>query len=166
LTGREIARIIFDREKRRILDVTPLGEDLRFKCKRCAVFCCRLGGPLVVEADLKRMAGIGLDPGEFLLPLNRSYGQLKDAVGVLGRKRDGSCVFLGYDISKGVYECGIYEARPAVCRLYPFEFIPEGEESGVLRFIPCCNGLNAGDGKLVNREFIEEHLLGAICDLL
>jgi Fe-S-cluster containining protein len=112
------------------------------------------------------MAGMGLNPQKFLLPLNRSYGQVRDAVGVLSRKKDGSCVFLSYDCSRGIYECGIYEARPAVCRLYPFEFIPEAAESGVLRLIPCCNGLNAEEGKPVNRDFIENHLLRAICDLL
>ena len=165
MTGREIARIRFDREKKRVLGVTVLGEELRFRCRRCAVFCCRLGGPPVVEADLERMRLIGLNLEDFISPTSRVYGGLKRAVGMLRRKTDGSCIFLNYNRSDGVYECVIYEARPAVCRLYPFEFIPEGEYSGVLLYIPCCNGLNAEDGEPVNQEFIEGHLLEAIREL-
>jgi len=159
---------MFDREKKRILDVTFLRKDLRFKCKRCAVFCCKLGGPLVKKADLKRIASVGLDPFEFIEPVRRRYDsdRQRDVVGVLGQKKDGSCIFLGYDESTGLYECRIYEARPIVCRLYPFEFVLEEDEVGILRFIPCCNGLNVHDGILVNREFIEEHLLDVILEIL
>jgi len=166
LTDQEIAKIRFNREKKQVLDVTFLRRDLRFKCKRCAVFCCKLGGPMVRERDLRRIAKTGLDPSKFVAPLRRRYGQQEGMVGVLKQKGDGSCIFLGYDESTGLYECGIYEARPAVCRLYPFEFLLEGSETGVLRFIPCCNGLNADDGELVNREFVEKYLLDVICEVL
>ena len=158
----EIARIKIDREKKRILNITFTRKDLRFKCKRCAVFCCKLGGPLVKECDLKRMAKIGLDPYEFLEPLSREYDRHRDVVGVLRQKEDGSCIFLEHDESRGIYECRIYEARPASCRLYPFEFTLHGNGNGVLSFIPCCNGLNAHDGRLIDREFIEKYLLDAI----
>jgi len=166
LAGLEIARIRLDREKRRISNITLTRKDLRFKCKRCAVFCCKLGGPLIKEADLKRIAEIGLDPYKYLEPLKNRYGQRGEAVGILKQKKDGSCVFLEYEASKGIYKCGIYEARPALCRLYPFEFFLKEDGTGVLSFIPCCNGLNAHDGMLVDREFIERYLLDAICEAL
>jgi len=163
LTDQGIARIRFDRERKQILNISLLRGDLRFKCKRCAVF---LGGPIVRPSDLRRIAKTGLDPLKFVAPLRRRYNGQKDVIGVLKQKRDGSCIFLRYDESTRLYECRIYEARPAVCRLYPFEFLLEGNETGVLRLIPCCNGLNAEDGELVDREFVEKHLLDAICEAL
>lgn len=166
MSDQEIAEIIFDREKKQILDITLLRKDLRFTCKRCAVFCCKLGGPLVRETDLKRIAKASFNPFEFFEPIRCRYDQQKDVIGVLKQKDDGSCIFLKYDKSTGLYECKIYEARPNVCRLYPFEFILEGEENGVLRVIPCCNGLNAPNGRRVDREFIEKHLLDAIREIL
>jgi len=166
LSDQEIARIIFDREKKQILNISLLRRDLRFKCKRCGVFCCKLGGPIVKEADIRRIAKIGLDPSKFVAPLRRRYDKQTDVIGVFKQKRDGSCIFLRYDESTGLYECRIYKARPSVCRLFPFEFLLEGNENGVLRFIPCCNGLNVDDGRLVDREFIEKHLLDAIREIL
>ena len=166
MADQEIARIRFDSRKRQILDILLLRKDLRFKCKRCAVFCCKLGAPLVTERDIKRLAETGINPYDFLMSIKGEYGQHAGVIGVLKQKKDGSCIFLDYDKSSGLYECRIYEARPSLCRLYPFEFILEGNETGVLRFIPCCNGLNAHDGSIVNREFIEKHLLDAIRDSL
>ena len=166
MAGTEIAKITFDREKREISSITFTRKDLRFKCKRCAVFCCKLGGPIVKETDLKRIAKIGLDPYKFIAPLRRRYGQQGDAIGVLKQKEDGSCIFLEYDESRGIYKCGIYEARPALCRLYPFEFTLEENGTGVLSFIPCCNGLNALDGILVDREFVEKYLLDVIVEAI
>ncbi|RLI04914.1 hypothetical protein DRO38_00200 [Candidatus Bathyarchaeota archaeon] len=166
LSDQEIARMTFNREKKQILEITILRKDFRFKCQRCAVFCCKLGGPIVNKLDLKRLAKTGLNPSEFIEPVRRHHDQQGDAIGVLKQKDDGSCIFLKYDASTGLYECGIYEARPNVCRLYPFEFILEGNEKGVLRVIPCCNGLNAPNGRLVDREFIRKHLLDAIREIL
>jgi len=166
LADQEIAWIRFDPRKKQILDITLLRKDLRFKCKRCAVFCCKLGGPPVTEMDLKRLAEIGLNSSNFLAPLTSRYSQRAGAVGVLKQKKDGSCIFLDYDESRGLYECRIYESRPSLCRLYPFEFIFDKNETGILRYIPCCNGLNVHDGRMVDRDFIEEHLLDAICESL
>jgi len=166
LPGQEIAKIRFDPERKQILNIFLLRRDLRFKCKRCAVFCCKLGGPIVKETDLRRIAKTGLDPHKFVTPLRRGYDGQTGVIGVLKQKRDGSCIFLKYDESTRLHECRIYEARPAVCRLYPFEFIREGNETGVLRLIPCCNGLNADDGELVDRKFVKKHLIDAIFEIL
>ena len=162
----EIAKIIFDAGKKQILDMILLRRDLRFKCKRCAVFCCKLGGPAVTETDLKRLVEIGINPYNFLAPSRSSYTQQTGVIGALKQKKDGSCIFLDHDESRGLYKCRIYEARPSLCRLYPFEFIFDKNETGILRYIPCCNGLNVHDGRMVDRDFIEEHLLDAICESL
>jgi len=158
----EIAEITFDAERRRILNITFSKKDLRFKCKRCSVFCCKLGGPPVTEADLKRMAKTRINPYDFLEPLTSRHSRYVNAVGILKRKKDGSCIFLEYDRSKRLYECRIYEARPDLCRLYPFEFTSKGNGKGVLKIIPCCNGLNTPDGRIVDQEFVEKYLLDAI----
>jgi len=165
LTDQEIAKIIFDREKKQILNIITLREDLRFRCKRCAVFCCKLGGPLVREADLKRIARAGFDPYEFIEPIRHRHNQQRDVIAVLKQKDDGSCIFLKYNETMDLYECRIYEDRPSLCRLYPFEFILENDETGILRIIPCCNGLNTPNGEIVNREFIEKYLLDAIREI-
>jgi len=161
----EIARILFDRERKRILDVTILRGDFRFRCKRCGVFCCMLGGPIIKRIDLKRMVDAGLNPSKFIEPAERRFSQQRDVVGVLKQKDDGSCIFLKYDEAAEIYTCEIYEARPNVCRLYPFELLIEGDE-GILRVIPCCNGLSLSTGEKVDRRFIEEHLLDSLLENL
>jgi len=166
LAEEEIAKITFDAGKKQILDIILLRRDLRFKCKRCAVFCCKLGGPAVTETDLKRLVEIGINPHNFLAPSRSSYTQQTGVIGALKQKKDGSCIFLDHDESRGLYKCRIYEARPSLCRLYPFEFILKGNETGVLRFIPSCNGLNAPDGRVVDQDFIKKHLLNPIRELL
>jgi len=166
LVDQEIAKIEFDSEKKQVLNIIVLRKKFRFRCKRCAVFCCKLGGPPVTESDLKRIAKMGLNPYEYVEPLTSRHNWRVDAVGALKRKKDGSCIFLKYDESAGLYECRIYESRPSLCRLYPFEFIREREGIGALRFISCCNGLNAYGGRIIDREYIEKNLLDAILELI
>jgi Fe-S-cluster containining protein len=84
--------------------------------------------------------------------------------GGLKNKEDGSCIFLKFDAEKNRYECLIYDFRPALCRLYPFDSERASHSSIILKFIPCCRGLNNPDGELVDEEFINNHLLDALLD--
>ena len=161
----EIAKILFDHERKQVLDVVVLREDFRFRCNRCGVFCCMLGGPIIKKIDLERMEDAGLNPSKFIKPAEHRFSQQRDIIGVLKQKDDGSCIFLNYDEAAEIYTCEIYEARPNVCRLYPFELLIERDE-GVLRVIPCCNGLSMSTGEKVDRRFIEKHLLDVILESL
>jgi len=163
----EIAKIVWNPSTRELLDIVLLETNIHFKCRRCAVFCCKLGGPRVTEKDIGRLRKAGYGPTSLL---NQTQGektwQAADKGMVLRHREDGSCVFLRFDRRNSRYECSIYDLRPSVCRLYPFEFQKTGQGTGSLRLIPCCNGLNTRDGSSVDRGFVEKHLLGPIVDLL
>ena len=156
----EIAEITFNPKTKRLKKLDLLRKDLRFKCQRCAVFCCRLGGPALNVKDVQRLRQAGIK--------EENYGKImKDNVGIcLKETENGSCVFLEYDDESKQHACSVYDLRPTLCRLYPFEFTLTNPNTGVLKIIPCCNGLNAADGELVDQKFVEKNLLEPIIDYL
>ena len=165
--GEKIAKIVFDCASAKVTDMIFFREDFRFKCRRCAVFCCKLGGPKVSEKDLKRLEAAGYSAEDVLdTTVADRTTQLTTREKLLKQKPDGSCIFLRYNSQDKAYECAIYDLRPAVCRLYPFEYERTEPNAIVLGFIPCCNGLDSRDGALVDRKFVEERLLEAVLDLL
>jgi Fe-S-cluster containining protein len=113
---------------------------LRFRCTSCGNCCRDLRVPLT-DADLRRLIDrtsrsatefvawlptnavdlIG-EPGSLVL-LDHQAGH---ALMVLAQ-RDGACVFLGAS-----EHCGVYDARPGNCRLYPFS-ASFGRRGGVRR---------------------------------
>jgi len=84
--------------------------------------------------------------------------------GSLKNREDGECIFLKSDAEQNRYECSIYDFRPILCRLYPFDFERIGSDSIVLKFIPCCRGLNNPHGKLVDERFVNKHLLAPLLE--
>ena len=161
----DIAEVIFDPDAKRIVSMIFYHDDLRFRCKRCAVFCCKLGGPVLAKSDMERAELAGHRLEDFLeTTVDPKFKGLPMMVGNLKNNIDGSCVFLKSSPKRGVYECAIYDSRPARCRLYPFDFERVSSNSFTLKFIPCCNGLNAEDGELVNENFIMKHLFNALLD--
>lgn len=161
-----IAEIRWDLETGKITDITFLRTDLRFKCRRCAVFCCKLGGPRMSGEDIQRLRQAGYEPDDFLdVAADGGFGLEGGGKSAMKQRENGSCVFLEYDGENKVYRCSVYEFRPALCRLYPFEFKRTGLNTGFLRVIPCCNGLNTREGASVGRKMIDE-LFGTILELL
>ena len=161
-----IAKVSWDPETRKITEVAFFGKDFRFRCKRCAVFCCKLGGPRMRKGDVQRLRQAGREPVDFLDVVDDGSVELEGGgEHVMKQREDGSCVFLEYDSQTKVYRCSIYEFRPVLCRLYPFEFERTGVNTALLRVIPCCNGLSARECASMDREIIDE-LFGAILDLL
>ena len=140
---------------------------LRFKCRRCATFCCKLGGPWLTRKDIERIEGVGYDVKDFLESvLNNEVKGLPIMRGSLKNREDGSCIFLNSDVGKNSYKCSIYDFRPALCRLYPFDFDRVSPGSVVLKLIPYCRGLNNPDGELVDEEFINNHVLGVLLEIM
>ena len=161
----EIIRILLDAETKQILDITVYEENLRFKCRRCATLCCKLGGPKLTRKDIERIVQAGYEAGEFFVPLKGGSEGSPTFLGSLKSMEDDSCVFLRFNQERESYSCTIYDSRPALCRLYPFDFQKINSQSIMLGLIPCCRGLNSPDGELVNERFIVSYLLDAIFDL-
>jgi Fe-S-cluster containining protein len=153
----EIARVRIDSETGQFLDINLSEKGLRFRCKRCATYCCKLGGPFLTKEDMAQIESVGYKACEFVEDSKGKYGELL-MTSAMKNKEDGSCVFLRLDEKRKAYECSIYEIRPVLCRLFPFEIKIVGVGSFLLKILPC-NGLNDANGELVNKRFIIKHLL-------
>jgi len=161
----EIVTIFLDTKTKQVSDITLHKENIRFKCRRCATFCCQLGGPKLTQKDIKRIVRAGPKAKDFFVPYKGGSENSPTFLGSL-KNLDGSCIFLKFSPEKGIYKCSIYDFRPALCKLYPFDFHEMNSQSIVLKLIPCCRGLNNLEGELVNEGFIVDSLLDAIFDLM
>ena len=150
----KIAEIILEPKTHNIKHIKFYGRNLRFKCKRCAIFCCKLGGPKLAFKDVERLKKGGCRETEFL---DAPHGSLKNTA-------SGSCVFLRLDTEKDIYRCEVYSNRPTLCRLYPFHTERTGLNSFVLEVMPC-KGISRRSGEPINEKFIHAHLLDALNDM-
>lgn len=83
-----------------------------FSCRKCGRCCEGAGGIVLRPADLERLAvflGISLEKlrEKYVVPRNGKPELLCGA--------DGFCVFFKKDLG-----CMVHEAKPAVCRAWPF----------------------------------------------
>ncbi len=162
-----IGKVTLDPETKHINQIIFYQTRLRFRCRRCAIFCCRLGGPKLTLSDVERIEKEGYSLEDVVeRPSNREFENLPVTCDILKSEEDGSCVFLKFDEKRRVHTCLIYEVRPALCKLYPFGFEKVSPYSFVLKLIPCCRGLNDPRGELVDKEFVANRLLLAILDLM
>jgi len=143
-----IAQISYEPKTRNIKNITFYVRNLRFKCKRCATFCCKLGGPKLSATDVERIKQASYEEAEFLDTVQRS----------LKNRPDGSCVFIQSNRERDVYECSIYDSRPTLCRLFPFHFEKTSPSSLVLSLMPC-RGISPRVGEPVDENFVVNHLL-------
>jgi Fe-S-cluster containining protein len=161
-----VAVITLDSQNRKIADLKLAQKQFRFKCKRCAALCCKLGGPMLTRKDAESIEDAGYPMKDFLEPINRDNKGAPKVYGSLKSREDGSCIFLQQDIEQNCFRCGIYDFRPALCRLYPFSFERLGSNRIALRFIPCCRGLNNPEGKVLDGEFVSSHLLEQLLEAM
>ena len=121
----------------------------------------------MTDNDIQRIKEAGYVNDNVLEPSARNFGRYASMTQSRLRKReDGSCIFLKFDERLQAYECSIYDVRPALCRIYPFDFERINSNSLMLKFIPCCSGLNDPDGEIIDRKFIAKYLLDAIFEIL
>jgi Fe-S-cluster containining protein len=153
-----VAEFKLNLETGQLLDVHLLERNLRFKCKRCATYCCKLGGPCLTKEDIEQIESVGHRASEFVENSRRRYGNHSLMTSAMKNRKDGLCIFLRKDEERIGYQCSIYDTRPTLCRLFPFEVKRIDVGSFVLEVLPC-NGLNDADGELVNNEFVVKHLL-------
>jgi Fe-S-cluster containining protein len=133
----------------------------RFKCKRCANLCCKLGGPPLTEQDVKRLVTAGYIAEQFLEHVNTN---IPNTVGVLKSGIDGRCIFLEFSPDTNQYGCGIYTFRPTLCRVYPFKFEKSEQNKVLVKIIPCCLGLNTPDAGFIDTEFMKKYLFEPLRD--
>jgi Fe-S-cluster containining protein len=153
-----VAVITFDSKNIRHIELKHANKQFRFKCKRCAVLCCKLGGPMLTQKDAELIAMAGYPIKNFLEPINGDAEGFPLMVGGLKTRADGSCVFLKFDAEQNCFQCDIYDHRPALCRLYPFSFERLSPNSVALKFIPCCMGLNNPEGEPLDENFVSNLL--------
>lgn len=147
----KIAEISVEPEIGNVKHTTLIDNTLRFKCQRCATFCCKLGGPRLSSKDIEQLKKAGLSTAEFLDATNEC---LKNTV-------SGSCVLLKFDSQKQLYECTVYPYRPALCRLYPFDIEKAGSDRFVLKLLPC-NGITRRHGAIIDERFLIDNVLGLL----
>jgi Fe-S-cluster containining protein len=149
----KIAEVSIEPETGNVKDIALFGSILRFKCRRCATFCCKLGGPRLSSKDVEQLGKAGLTEAEFLDAAN---GCLKNTV-------SGTCVLLKFDPQERSYECKAYNHRPARCRLYPFHVEKTSSDRLVLKLLPC-KGINRRVGAIVDERFLIDNVLGLLLD--
>jgi len=154
--GQKMAEITIEPITKQVIKVDFQLPLLRFKCQRCAVFCCKLGGPRLLPKDIERLKRAGVSPNRFL---NAEQTSMES-------RKDGSCIFLSFNTQEDLYSCSIHDQRPTFCRLYPFQFEKSGLQSYSLSFIPCCNGLNNADGEAVDAKFFTKFLKEILYELI
>jgi len=142
---------IFSVEGGHVRPVKVNVRDLRFKCLRCAAFCCSLGGPMVSRKDISRLRRGVKKIDQLIETVNVGTRKAK----VLSSRPNGQCILLSKR-SQNRYGCLAYELRPDRCRSYPFRLIRRG--SRLELFVLPCRGLNRTRGRLVDEEFVREHL--------
>ena len=112
---------------------------------------------MLTRKDAELIEAAGYVAEDFVEPLKGNA--LPHVVGALKTRADGSCIFLDFDAEQNCFQCGIYDSRPALCRLYPFSLEILNSNRVALKFIPCCMGLNDPEGKVLDEEFVSSNLL-------
>ena len=147
----KIAEIQIEPGTGNVKHVSLFSDNLRFKCRRCATFCCRLGGPRLSLKDVERLRKAGLTRGQFL---DATDATLRNTV-------SGSCVLLKFDQQERFYECTVYANRPALCRLYPFHVEKTSSDRFALKLLPC-RGINRRLGTIIDERFLIDNVLGLL----
>ena len=123
-------------------------DGLNFTCTQCGN-CCT-GAPGVVwvdDAEIKAIADLtGKSTGEILLMHTRLYAGRR----TLTEYANGDCTF--FDPEKR--GCTIYEARPVLCRTWPFWNSNLKDKASWDSLSPDCPG--AGKGAFVSFEEIQK----------
>ncbi len=97
--------------------ITDEQPRIYFDCSKCPAYCCSIYERVAVnKRDINRLAkhfGVSVETA------TKRYTKMHSGERVLRRKKDvifeETCQFLNEE-TRG---CGIYHARPAVCREYP-----------------------------------------------
>jgi Fe-S-cluster containining protein len=92
-----------------------------FECRQCGK-CCRTYTVKLSDGDIARIEKLGMKREEFAERDNFD----KELGNYAVKRTDEGCIFLFWEDGKAY--CRIYDARPEICRRYPF-FTDEPLES-------------------------------------
>ncbi|MBD5642097.1 MAG: YkgJ family cysteine cluster protein [Desulfovibrio sp.] len=121
-----------------------------FECRMCGHCCEGKGGIVVGQDELERLAAFtGLTVKEF----GERYCSLENGKLKLSTGADGYCVF--FNPGQG---CGVHEAKPDVCRAWPFFRGNLVDEISMAMAAEYCPGINRQAGFRKFREFGLEYL--------
>ena len=115
------------------------GEGLCFECTQCGQCCTTRGEYAFVYLNRSETVALARQVGLRLAEFKRRHTFVdEDGWRQLGFA-EGRCTFLD-----GEGRCGVYEARPAQCRTFPFwpEFVDAGEWTEEVRDL--CEGIGRG----------------------
>lgn len=132
-----------------------------FRCRLCGNCCRNLRGNLMPEQiDAYRLARFLQERGEveYMEDFYTRYTYPDILEGffpvflINTVDPDDSCVFL----KDG--RCSVYEARPRVCRLYPFTAFP-GQRGKAFHFFQCMdsNSAHFSDGKILVKDWMYQN---------
>jgi Fe-S-cluster containining protein len=132
-----------------------------FRCRLCGNCCRNLRGNLMPEQiDAYRLARFLWERGEveYMEDFYTRYTYPDMLEGffpvflINTVDPDDSCVFL----KDG--RCSVYEARPRVCRLYPFTAFP-GQRGKAFHFFQCMdnNSAHFSDGKILVKDWMYQN---------
>ncbi len=124
----------------------------RWDCHSCG-FCCRSTKFKLSEADLKKLRQQKWEdhPDFQGLPIVTKHGWLRK-YHQLGKRPDGSCIFLTDDNLCRIHRDLGESAKPLVCRLFPFQLVPL-EDFAFVTLRQYCPSAAADKGRP-----LEEHL--------
>lgn len=128
-----------------------------FTCKRCGHCCHGSGGIILMRKDVARLAAhFSMEAPAFLA----AYAEEKAGRERLRCSDDGYCIF--YD--HGLKGCGAHEARPDVCRAWPFFAGNLLDETSFDMVSADCRGILREAGHEAFRDaglaYVREHALG------
>lgn len=132
-----------------------------FRCRLCGNCCRNLRGNLMPEQiDAYRLARFLRERGEveYMEDFYTRYTYPDMLEGffpvflINTVDPDDSCVFLKDS------RCSVYEARPRVCRLYPFTAFP-GQRGKAFHFFQCMdsNSAHFSDGKILVKDWMYQN---------
>ncbi len=124
-----------------------MSKDSAFTCRRCGHCCQGEGGIILTAPDIRRLCRhLGIDRERFLSQsAEHAGGKYR-----LKSRDDGYCIFF----IEG-HGCGVHQARPDICRAWPFfrgNLIDAVSWEMAQDF---CPGIN---GKVSHEEFVRQGL--------
>ena len=109
-------------------------ENVCFSCTECGD-CCRSWNVPLGSGELERLSTLDwTDRASDLVGVSPTSdaGLGADAPAPrLARRSDGACVYLGAENQCRLHEHFGKEAKPLMCRLYPFSFYPMSAQTAV-----------------------------------
>lgn len=131
----------------------PAG--IRFECTGCGNCCLHWPVP-VTDEDVQRIEAltpvlVGSDPGPSFRRLPVGDAKLRGFTHTLEKRPDGRCAFLTQSNRCSLHEAHGEEAKPAMCRMFPYSFTPT--PSGVYMYVSfASSGVLANSGRLLTEQ--------------